>query len=71
MKYLLIFLCSLSLLLYIAGAVFYFQGNEVYQEKAVGFATLLLFFLIMPLFLWMRYDKKFLEKENEKEQENL
>ena len=40
------------------------QGSAALGHKVIGFATLFLFFVIMPLFIWSRYKNKDLSKFN-------
>lgn len=40
------------------------QGDAAAGHKAIGLATLFIFFVIMPLFIWIRYRKKDLSKFN-------
>ncbi len=67
MKYILYLLGIIDVSLYGISIFFYFQGNSEYSEKASGYATLLLFFVIMPLFLYDRYTKKFGGEESDDE----
>ncbi len=67
MKYVLYLLGIICVALYGFSMIFYFQGDSAYSQKASGYATLLLFFVIMPLFLYERYTKKFGREESDDE----
>jgi membrane-bound metal-dependent hydrolase YbcI (DUF457 family) len=48
------------------GVGFYYldQGDNAFGHRIIGLSTLFIFFVVMPLFIWIRYKNKDLSKFN-------